>query len=788
LEGGIEETYWSPINYPVLDAEGRVSHLVHQSELVTELIKANNLIQAVSDQGDFTCRLDLDGRVIDVNRSALELGGFTRDDVMGKRFWDCGWWNRSPAVQSWVKAGFEQAVAGEPFRGVSDYFCADGSERVVEFACMPIKDESGKVLFVTPTGIDVTERFQAERDKQATAILESISDGFFAVDRNWRFTYVNRQAERILGKSSGDFVGKSLWDVYPGLTGSEFEAMYRRVVATGVAESATIYYPDHGRWYKTHAYPTNDGASIYFRDVSERKRADADRERLVAESENQRRIYETALSNIPDLVYVFNLEHRFIYANQALLTTLGRTHEQAIGKNCLELGYEPWHASLHDREIEQVIATARPIRGEVPFNGTNGRRIYDYIFVPVMSAEGVVVAVAGTTRDVTDRKQAEQAISNHAEQLRENDRSKDEFLAMLAHELRNPLAAIGNAVSLTTRSGFQQNIEWAMGVITRQMKHLTRLIDDLLDVSRITRGKIELRKVVLDLTPILESALATVRPLIEERKHTIEVSLDRGNLWVDCDPTRLEQVVVNLLNNAAKYSDNGGHIQLSAHNDGHEVVISVRDQGVGIPPEKLPQMFELFAQGDRSLARSEEGLGIGLTVVKKLVELHGGQVTAESGGIEKGSAFTIRLPAAQPTIAPRQEIPAPPATSATALRILVVDDNIDTARGMSRLLKLLGHDVATAHAGPDALEIARDFHPEFVLLDIGLPGMDGYEVASRLRKEPRCQGAVIVAVSGYGQDEDLRRSKAAGFDHHLIKPLDHDALLSLLSQGGHRQG
>ena len=233
------------------------------------------------------------------------------------------------------------------------------------------------------------------------------------------------------------------------------------------------------------------------------------------------------------------------------------------------------------------------------------------------------------------------------QELRSNDERKDEFLAMLAHELRNPLAAIGNAVNLSAKTKEREHIDWSMAVITRQMQHLTRLIDDLMDVSRITRGKIALRRDVLEATPILDSAAATVKTLLEERKHTLTLAVDRGNLWVNADPTRLEQVVVNLLNNAAKYSENAGHVRLSAQREGDDIVIRVKDRGVGIPPDKLPAMFELFTQGDRSLARSEGGLGIGLTVVKKLIEMHGGSVTAKSEGLGKGSEFIIRLPAAK---------------------------------------------------------------------------------------------------------------------------------------------
>jgi CheY-like chemotaxis protein/two-component sensor histidine kinase len=336
---------------------------------------------------------------------------------------------------------------------------------------------------------------------------------------------------------------------------------------------------------------------------------------------------------------------------------------------------------------------------------------------------------------------------------------------------------------VTQHGGFAEHMEWSMEVINRHLRHLSRLIDDLLDVSRITRGKIELRRSVVDATPILEGAVETIRPILEERKHTLDIALDRGNLWVNVDPTRLEQIVVNLLNNAAKYSKNQSRIWLEARRHGHEVAIKVRDAGIGIPPERLHEIFELFAQGDRSLARSEGGLGIGLTVVRKLVELHGGSVTARSDGLGKGSEFTARLPAAKrPVTSGSPAAGAPSEPSGRSSRILVVDDNADTASGMARLLELLGHDVAIAYTGPEAIEAAARHRPEFVLLDIGLPGMDGYEVAARLRQEESCRGTVIVAASGYGQDEDRKRSLAAGFDYHLVKPIDQEVLLTILSR------
>ena len=314
------------------------------------------------------------------------------------------------------------------------------------------------------------------------------------------------------------------------------------------------------------------------------------------------------------------------------------------------------------------------------------------------------------------------------------------------------------------------------------MRQLVRLIDDLLDVSRITSGKIRLKKEFVDTANILDQAIESVRPLIEERKHELIVSFERDALPIRADPTRIEQIVVNLLTNAAKYTESGGRIWLTAEQQGKHVVIKVRDNGIGIPPEKLPDMFKLFSQGERSIARSEGGLGIGLTIVRKLAEMHDGSVTASSDGTGKGSEFVVFLPVAR---RPQTRTSATEASSnkvKKGSRILVVDDNVDTVNGLAQLLELLGNDIQVAHDGKKAIETARTFRPEFVLLDIGLPGMDGYEVASLLRKDDSCKHTVIIAVSGYGQEEDRRRSREAGFDHHLVKPVDFDTLTTLLGR------
>ncbi len=429
----------------------------------------------------------------------------------------------------------------------------------------------------------------------------------------------------------------------------------------------------------------------------------------------------------------------------------------------------------------------------------------------------------GASTDIHDRKRAE-------ETLKDADRRKDEFLAMLAHELRNPLAPIRNALQIMRlAAGDPAAVERALDVMERQAQQLVRLVDDLLDVTRIARGKIELRKEPVPLASVVESALETSRPLIKAAGHELIVSLPQEPVWLHADSARLAQVVSNLLNNAAKYTPAGGCIRLSAEladdtptprrpdaeseetlatarstgrstrrstgrsprrstgrppRPASNVVLRVRDTGVGIAAEMLPQIFEKFSQVERSLERSQGGLGIGLWLVQRLVELHGGTVEAQSEGLGRGSEFVVRLPVAGG--APVGETPTPakrsqPAAPHHRRRVLVVEDNADAAESLASLLTLEGFDVRAAHDGLTAIHLARSFRPEVVLLDIGLPGMDGYEVARRLRQEDGLKQALLVALTGYGQDQDRRRSAEAGFDHHLVKPVSPSLLEDLLA-------
>jgi PAS domain S-box-containing protein len=490
----------------------------------------------------------------------------------------------------------------------------------------------------------------------------------------------------------------------------------------------------------------------------------------------QKRLYEAILTNVPDLTYVFDLNHRFIYANEGQLKVWGKTWDEAIGRNCLELGYEPWHAAMHDREIDQVVATKQPIRGEVPFTGPLGRREYDYLFVPVLDARGRVEAVAGTTRDITERKRMEAS-------LREGDRRKDEFLATLAHELRNPLAPIRNAVHLLmTTNTTDARVRTAREIIDRQVTHMVRLVDDLMDVSRITLGQVSLRYERTNLRDILTDAVDTASPLIEAGHHELTVNLPTDTILIDGDMTRLSQVFQNLLNNAAKYTPSGGRITLRAERRGREAMVSVRDTGIGIPKEAQMRVFDLFTRIHSNDPIKSSGLGIGLALAKQLIELHNGRIELESDGAGSGSEFLVFLPivTAAPASAQKTAVTGASTTSSTEKRVLVVDDNRDSARSLAMLLEISGYTVDVTFDGPEALKMFEATLPDIVLLDIGMPGMDGYEVARRIRSTAHGSATLLIALTGWGQAEDKRRAAEAGFDHHLTKPVDLELLDSLL--------
>ena len=529
-------------------------------------------------------------------------------------------------------------------------------------------------------------------------------------------------------------------------------------------------------------------------DITVRKQMERALKESRAREERQRRVYEAILTNTPDLAYVWDLNHRFVYANEGLLQMWGKRWEEAIGKTCLELGYEPWHAEMHDREIEQVVATKRSVRGEVPFFGSQGRRVYDYILVPVLGENGEVEAVAGTTRDVTDRKaledQRERVISSERLARLTAERAgklKDEFLATLSHELRTPLNAIlGWVQILKKRPPTPEVLEQALAVIDRNAAAQSRLIGDLLDMSRIISGKVRIEMQPVDLAVVIEAALEAIRPAAEAKGVVLEWVLEPLTAPVHGDPTRLQQVLWNLLSNAVKFTARGGGVKLVLVRANAHAELSVRDTGQGIDSQFLPHVFERFRQADSSPSRSYGGLGLGLAIVKQLVELHGGGVQATSEGEGKGATFTVRLPLAEAHLQRAVQRTGSPATlqrpvapRLEGLRVLVVDDEPDARNLLRHLLEECSAEVLLASSVDEAIVAARRSLPDVILSDIGMPGRDGYELIAALRQDGISVPA--AAVTAFVRAEDRARALSAGFQTHISKPFEPDELLATVA-------
>ncbi len=501
--------------------------------------------------------------------------------------------------------------------------------------------------------------------------------------------------------------------------------------------------------------------------VLQRQRADAAQGLLAA-----------IINSADDAIVSKTLDGIITSWNAGAERIFGYTAAEAVGKSIL-LIIPP------DRHPEERLILERLRRGEriehyeTVRQSKQGRLINISLTIsPVRDSTGRVIGASKIARDITARVKAEEA-------LREADRRKDEFLATLAHELRNPLAPIRSSVQVLRRLGPPDpQLEWARDVIDRQAEQMARLVDDLLEVSRISRGKVVLRKERVDAAAVITRAVETARPLIEERRHALTVSLPPEPIRLEADPVRLEQVLTNLLTNAAKYTEPGGQIWLTAGREPGEAVIRVRDTGIGMAPEFVARAFEMFAQAEQAKDRARGGLGIGLSLVRSLVEMHGGRVSAQSPGLNRGSEFTVRLPLAADESGAGPEAPddarilRPPGP---ARRILIVEDSKDAAQSLAMLLRLMGNEVHASYDGPSALEAAAAFGPDVVLMDIGLPGMSGHEVARRLREQPGLDKVVLVAVTGWGHEEDRRLAREAGFDSHMVKPIDVNALQELLA-------
>ncbi len=498
---------------------------------------------------------------------------------------------------------------------------------------------------------------------------------------------------------------------------------------------------------------------------------------LIDSETRYRRLFETAKDGI---LILDTASGRITDANPFMGELLGYAHEQFLGKELWEIGL--FSDRVANEAAVRTLQETGYIRYEhLPLVTSQGVRVEVEVVANAYREDSHKV-IQCNVRDITERSKLEKQMHEQAQTLADLHRRKDEFLAMLSHELRNPLAPITNAVQLLSLQKHEDKLQHqARTIIERQVGQLTRLVDDLLEVSRITTGRIHLQLERIDLNGVVERGIETTRPLMHRHHDVLTVSLSSQPIWVYADPARLEQVVVNLLTNAAKYSADGGAIAIAVDRDGEEAQLRVRDSGVGIPPELLPHIFDLFTQAERSLDRSQGGLGIGLCLVRKLVEMHAGTVEVTST-LGQGSEFVVHLPIVLASaISPTSPTPLVPGSSGTPLRVLVVDDNTDSAHSLGLLLEATGHHVQLAFDGPTAFQTALVFQPKVVLLDIGLPGLDGYEVARRIREQPTLRNIVLVAMTGYGNETDLQRSEAAGFNHHLVKPADFAQVNTILA-------
>jgi PAS domain S-box-containing protein len=578
--------------------------------------------------------------------------------------------------------------------------------------------------------------------------------------------------ETLLGYSREELVGHDLWQIGLFQDNATAQQMFQELQREGYIrhEDLPLVARD-GQVVEVeiiaNVYIEGGKRLIQYniRDITQRKQVEAELRR------NEERLRKIVASNAVGVVFFDEATGRLLDANDTFLDITGYScSEVEAGELDWRKLTPPEYVEESLRQMERLALTGRIGPYEKEYFCQDGSRKW-MLFSGASLGDGTVVEFC---IDVTDRKRAEEA-------LRDADRRKDEFLAMLSHELRNPLSPIINAVRLLQLGQDDTEIQQeALGALDRQVGALTRLVDDLLDVSRVTTGRIHLQTEDLDLNTLVQSVVNSFHPQMAERQHEFSVSFTNAPLWIHGDATRLEQVVVNLLSNAAKYTPEGGQIWLTVEEEGGEALIRVRDAGMGIDPALMPHIFEMFSQGARDLGRTQSGLGIGLALVKSLVEMHGGTVTVQSGGPGQGSEFIVRLPTveaggAQPPLGEWVGLGSRP------LRVLLVDDVADTRKIFGRLLEILGNQVCTANNGPNALEAALEFHPDVVLLDIGLPGMDGYEVAQQMRQEPALQNVVLVAVTGYGQESDRHHSEEAGFNHHLVKPPDIGALQQLFA-------
>lgn len=746
----------------------------------------------LSSIGDAVITTDVEGSITYLNRVAEDLTGWNLPEAKGQPLeivFDIVNESTGDKVQSPATRALREGVVV----GLANHTVLikkGGETCTIDDSAAPIKNSLGHVSGCVLIFRDVSEKRRLEKQAEErlaaarllAAIVESSDDAIVSKSLDGTIRSWNVAAERLFGYTSAEAVGKHVSLIIPKERLAEEDAIIAHLrEGRRVEHFETERVSKDGRLISVALTisPIKDdeskvtGASKIARDITERKHAEAERQKFV-----------TLIENSTDFIGICDLNGVPSFVNRAGLDLVGLDDLEAARR-------APVRDFFFPEDQEKILNEFLPRvlkdgHGEVEVRFRNFKtgepRWMSYKVITIKDESGQPTGFATVSQDVTESRKLEHDLRKLAADLSEADRRKNEFLAMLAHELRNPLAPISNAASLLRVSHDPSAVETASDLLHRQVGQLSRLIDDLLDMSRITQGKIELRPERVQLSRIIDQAVETVRPLYTGMKQQLDITQPAEPIMLDADPARLTQVIGNLLNNASKFTDPGGNISLQAERNGRQASITVKDNGIGIAAENMPHLFDLFSQIDTSLERSRGGLGIGLTLARRLVEMTGGSIEAYSEGLGKGSRFVIKLPVAADSEPDRVTSASNSSAAAGGYRILVVDDNVDGAESLSMLLQMDGHQTFVSHDGLDAINMAEKVKPDAVLLDIGLPGMNGYEVCQHIRSTSWGKNTVLIAITGWGQPEDRERSKEAGFDTHIVKPVDPDSLANTLAK------
>lgn len=753
---------------------------------------AERLRTTLASIGDAVITTDVAARITNLNPVAESLTGWTNAQANGEPldvvFRIVNESSREPVASPAERVLREGVVVGLANHTI--LVARDKTERPIDDSAAPIRGADGQIVGCVLVFRDVSERRRLEQEREErlldarmlAAIVESSDDAIVSKSLDGIIRSWNAGAERLFGFRAEQAVGRHISLVIPperaheedhiiaelraGRRVDHFDTVRRRSDGRPVYVSLTIspIKDDAGRVI---------GASKIARDITARRSDEEERQRFVK-----------VIENSTDFIGICDLQGVPLFVNSAGLKMVGLRDLEDARSQVVEDFFFPEDRTLIQEKFFPSVLKEGHGEVEIRFRHfqTGEPLWFVYKVLVLTDSDGKVIGYATVSQNVTQRRELEDHLRKLAADLSEASRRKDEFLATLAHELRNPLAPIRNGVQVLRLAADSATAEDARVMIERQVDQMVRLIDDLLDVSRITLGKFDLRRERANLSDVIESAVESSRPLIEHMGHTLTVSLPDTPVCVYADPTRLAQICSNLLNNSAKYTERGGQIWLTAEAAGSDVTVSVKDTGIGIAPDHLPHIFEMFSQVEGSLERSQGGLGIGLTLVKRLVEMHQGSVEARSQGPGTGAEFVVQMPivvAEQGTDSTARNGQTDAFKS--ALRILIVDDNQDAANSLALLLRLMGNDTRTAYEGEEGVRLAKEIRPEIVLLDIGLPKLNGYEVCQRIREAPWGKDVVLIAVTGWGQEQDRRRSESVGFDGHLTKPIVPEQLMDLLA-------